>query len=75
MSIYLDYYLDMKKRQNCSGELPSLDEVKNNYVSYLLDVTNHNLEETAAILDIPPTSLQKRINPVIARSASDEATS
>lgn len=61
MSIYLRYYLDMKKRQNRSGKLPSLDEVKNNYVNYLLNVTNNNLQETAKILDVPPTSLQKRI--------------
>jgi DNA-binding NtrC family response regulator len=57
----------MKKRQNRSEKLPSLDEVKNNYVNYLLDVTDHNLEETAEILAVPPTSLQKRINPVITR--------
>lgn len=61
MSIYLSYYLDMKKRQNRSRKMPSLDEVKNNYVDYLLDLTHNNLEETAEILDVPPTSLQKRI--------------
>jgi hypothetical protein len=67
MSIYLHYYLDIKRKQDRSGKLPSLNEVKNNYVNYLLDVTDHNLEETAEILNVPPTSLKKKIKTVIAR--------
>ena len=69
MSVYLHYYLDMRKQQDRSGRLPSLDEVKKNYVNYLLVVTHNNLEETAEILDVPPISLKKRINPVIASEA------
>jgi len=61
MSIYLSYYLDMKKKQNSVEKLPSLGEIKKNYVDYLLAVTDNNLEETAKILDVPQTSLQKKI--------------
>jgi transcriptional regulator with PAS, ATPase and Fis domain len=62
MSIYLSYYLDMKKKQNPREKLPSLEEIKKNYIQYLLNVTSNNLEETAKILDVPKTSLKKDIN-------------
>ena len=45
MSIYLRYFLDMKSKQNPDKKLPSLEEVKNNYVSYLLDVPLASLEK------------------------------
>jgi transcriptional regulator with PAS, ATPase and Fis domain len=61
MSIYLSYYLDMKKKQNPREKLPSLEEIKKNYVRYLLNVTDNNLKETAKILDVPQTSLEKKI--------------
>ncbi len=61
MSIYLSYYLDMKKKQNPGKKLPSLEEIRKNYVRYLLNVTDNSLEETAKILDVPPTSLEKKI--------------
>ncbi|MEE8605584.1 MAG: hypothetical protein V3S65_09425 [Candidatus Aminicenantaceae bacterium] len=61
MSIYLSHYLDMKKKQNPSEKLPSMKEIKKNYVQYLLNLTDNNLEETANILDVPQTSLEKKI--------------
>lgn len=61
MSIYLSYYLDMKKKQNPGKKLPSLEEIKKNYVRYLLNETDNNLEETAKILNVPKASLQKKI--------------
>jgi DNA-binding NtrC family response regulator len=61
MSIYLRYYLDMKKKQTPDEKLPSLEEVKTNYVNYLLNVTDNDLEETAKILGVPPASLKKKI--------------
>jgi len=51
----------MKKKQNPGKKLPSLEEIRKNYVRYLLNVTDNNLEETAKILDVPPTSLEKKI--------------
>jgi hypothetical protein len=62
MSIYLSYYLELKKKQNPGEKLPSLEEVKKNYVSYLLNATNNSLEETATILDVPQNSLKKNSN-------------
>jgi hypothetical protein len=61
MSIFLCYYLGKEKQQNSHKKLPSLDEVKNKYVAYLLDVTGNDIEEAAEILDVPPIFLQKRI--------------
>jgi transcriptional regulator with PAS, ATPase and Fis domain len=52
----------MKKKQNPREKLPSLEEIKKNYIQYLLNVTSNNLEETAKILDVPKTSLKKDIN-------------
>ncbi len=62
MSIYLSYYLEMKKKQTPGEKLPSLEDIKKNYIQYLLNVTGKNLEETATILDVPSTSLKKNIN-------------
>ena len=62
MSIYLNYYLDMKKKQKPGEELPTLEEIKKNYMNYLLNVTQNNFEETAEILGVPQKSLEKDIN-------------
>jgi transcriptional regulator with PAS, ATPase and Fis domain len=51
----------MKKKQNPDEKLPSMKEIKKNYVRYLLNLTDNNLEETANILDVPQTSLEKKI--------------
>ena len=59
MSIYLDYYLDMKGSPDSGKKLPSLKEIKTQYVSYLLNMTKNNLEETAKILNVPKVSLLK----------------
>ena len=61
MSIYLSHYLDMKKKQNPGEKLPSMKEIKKNYVRYLLNLTDNNLEETANILNVPQTTLEKKI--------------
>jgi hypothetical protein len=61
MSIYLSYYLDMKRKFNFSKKLPSLKEIKTQYVSYLLNMTKNDLEETAKILNVPKESLLKNI--------------
>jgi hypothetical protein len=62
MSIYLSYYLELKKRQNPGEKLPSLEDIKKNYIHYIHNVTGNSLEETATILDVPQTSLKKDIN-------------
>ena len=61
MSDYLHYYLDMKKKQNRGDKFPSLQEVKSDYLRYLLELTGNDLERTAKILDVPRASLNKNI--------------
>jgi transcriptional regulator with PAS, ATPase and Fis domain len=61
MSIYLSYYLEMQQKQNLDKKLPSLNEIKSNYINYLLDLTKNDLEETAKILDVPKSSLLNKI--------------
>jgi DNA-binding NtrC family response regulator len=61
MSVYLSYYLELKKKQKPGEKLPSLEDIKKNYIQYLINVTDNNLEETATILDVPQTSLKKNI--------------
>ncbi len=61
MSTYLSYYLEMQKKQSPGKKLPSLEEIKSNYIQYLLDLTKNDLEETAKILDVPKASLLKKI--------------
>ena len=62
MSVYLGHYLEMKKAKSPGEELPSLRELKSNYIQYLLHITDNNLEEAAKILDVPRTSLEKDIS-------------
>jgi ActR/RegA family two-component response regulator len=62
MSVYLGYYLNREKSQKAGEDLPSLKEIKSNYIQYLLNVTGNDLEETAKILDVPRASLEKDIN-------------
>jgi transcriptional regulator with PAS, ATPase and Fis domain len=61
MTIYLNHYLEMRKIQNAEEKLPSLEEIKRSYIHYLLKVTDNNLDETAEILDVSRTTLQKKI--------------
>jgi transcriptional regulator with PAS, ATPase and Fis domain len=61
MSIYLNHYLEMRNNQNTEEKLPSLEEIKRNYIHYILKVTDNNLDETAEILDVSRTALQKKI--------------
>jgi DNA-binding NtrC family response regulator len=51
----------MKKNQSAGERLPSLEEVTKNYIHYILKLTDNNLVETAEILDVPRTTLQKKI--------------
>lgn len=60
MSIYLSYYLDMIKKKNSGEKLPSLEEIKKNYVDYLLAATDNDFEETAKILDVSKAALLKK---------------
>jgi DNA-binding NtrC family response regulator len=60
-------YLEVliQDRRRASGEdfdsLPTLEELKTEYIDYLLDRTFQNKSETARILDISRTALYYRL--------------
>jgi DNA-binding NtrC family response regulator len=60
---YLAHFLEGKKRT--SGDkldaLPTLDELKAEYIEYLLDCTFQNKTQTARILNISRTALYYRL--------------
>ena len=42
--------------------LPTLEMLKAEYIRYLLELTDFDIQETAKILDIPPSILKKKLN-------------
>jgi DNA-binding NtrC family response regulator len=63
MKKYLDSFLLARTRaaQDDLESLPTLDELKNQYIEFLLDSTFHNKTETAKILNISRTALYYRL--------------
>jgi len=55
------YYKLLTKQSNTVESLPTLEELKMDYIQYLLKITGNNLNETATILEIPPLLLNKKI--------------
>jgi DNA-binding NtrC family response regulator len=62
MSPYLQHYLDLKKVKESTYFPPSLEELKQEYISYLLDLTGNRIKETANILNISHVSLQHKLS-------------
>jgi DNA-binding NtrC family response regulator len=64
MMKYLEILL--KDRQRAAGDepeaLPTLEELKSEYIEYLLDRTFQNKTETARILNISRTALYYRLS-------------
>jgi DNA-binding NtrC family response regulator len=63
MKRYLDSFLEVRK-QAAAGDperMPTLDELKNDYIEYLLDRTFRNKSLTARILNISRTALYDRL--------------
>jgi DNA-binding NtrC family response regulator len=61
MLMYLRHYLDLQKNKHPHQKLPSLEEIKQKYIRYLLDFTQNDMEEAAKILDVSPSFLEKEI--------------
>ncbi|HEM49098.1 MAG TPA: hypothetical protein ENO27_02690 [Caldithrix sp.] len=55
------YYKLLINHLDRIDSLPTLDEIKMDYIQYLLKITGNNLAETANILEIPPPLLNKKI--------------
>jgi len=55
------YYKLLINHSDRIDSLPTLDEIKMDYIQYLLKITGNNLAETANILEITPPLLNKKI--------------
>lgn len=52
----------MNKKNPPSNNLPTLENIKKEYVRYLLKLTDNNVSEIAEILDIPGEALNKKLD-------------
>lgn len=59
---YLYYYLTTNKKNPSLNNLPTLENLKKEYVRYLLKLTDNNVSEIAGILDIPGEALNKKLD-------------
>ena len=59
---YLYYYLTTNKKNPSLNNLPTLENLKKEYVRYLLKLTDNNISEIAEILDIPGEALNKKLD-------------
>jgi len=62
MTTYLRYYLNLNRRSSSPENLPTLDNLKREYIDYLLKLTDKNINTTAKILDISRTVLLDKLN-------------
>ena len=62
MIVYLKYYLNQNGRTPSLDSLPTLDNVKKEYIYYLFKLTDKNVHKTAEILDISPTALLDKLD-------------
>ncbi|MFP4081415.1 MAG: helix-turn-helix domain-containing protein [Candidatus Aminicenantes bacterium] len=59
---YLYYYLTTHKKNPPLTNLPTLENLKKEYIGYLLKLTDNDIKETAEILDISPETLTKKLD-------------
>jgi DNA-binding NtrC family response regulator len=62
MTSFLRYYLSQNSKNSLINELPTMEKLKKEYISYLLKVTDKNILETAKILNISRSSLYQKLN-------------
>ena len=61
MPKYLYFYLVFNSDENYRVKLPTLEDLKSDYIGYVLNLTGHNVTEAAEILRISrPTIHSKR---------------
>lgn len=63
-SIYLQHYLNSKRKNNPSNGFPTLEQIKEEYIDYVLELASHDLDKTAKILNIAPDNLFKKIRKI-----------
>jgi ActR/RegA family two-component response regulator len=64
MAEYLQSYLESRKKiaAHNDNELPTLDDLRREYMYYLLEVTFHNISLTARILNVSRTTLYNTLH-------------
>jgi DNA-binding NtrC family response regulator len=62
MTTYLRYYLNLNTKSPTPDNLPTLENLKKEYIDYLLKLTDKNINKTAEILDISQTALLDKLN-------------
>jgi hypothetical protein len=60
MPKYLYFYLVFNSDENCRVKLPTLEDLKSDYIGYVLDLTGYNVPEAAEILHISSPMLKHR---------------
>jgi len=61
MITYLKYYLNHNRKTSSLDNLPSLENIKKEYIDYLFKLTDKNIHQTAEILDISRTALLDKL--------------
>ena len=59
---YLYYYLTTNKKNPPSNNLPTLENIKKEYIRYLLKLTDNNVSDIAGILDISREALNTKLD-------------
>ncbi len=59
---YLQHFLNLYKRNDLLDNLPTLEILKDEYIHYLLELTDFDIHQTAEILDISPEILMRKLN-------------
>ncbi len=62
MITYLKYYLNQNRKTPSLDSLPTLDNLKKQYIYYLFKLTDNNIHMTAEILDISSTALLDKLD-------------
>jgi DNA-binding NtrC family response regulator len=61
MTKYLNYYLFLDDKKRMKENLPSLQNLKKDYIGYILKVTDCNVSEAAEILKVSLPTLYKKL--------------
>ena len=61
MITYLKYYLNQNRKTSSLDSLPSLENIKKEYIDYLFKLTDRNIHQTAEILNISRTALLDKL--------------
>lgn len=58
---YLDYLTQKKDEQREKVRYPSLEELKDEYIAFLLQITEHDIEKAAEILDVSEATIFRKM--------------